>query len=99
MTQPDPLAAGLAALRDRLAAEPNLLKRMQAAHDAAALLRRFESEMCEIRDTAIRADRAAKPNRTVDQLVALTGIGRATVVNARRFNRRPEHPGLADYGA
>jgi predicted small secreted protein len=83
----DPLAAGLAALLGRVEAISSDLDRMRQADEAAELLRRFESMFCSIRDSAIRADREAKPNRSITQLVALTGIGRATIANARRVSR------------
>jgi hypothetical protein len=42
-----------------------------------------------MRDDALRTDRRNHPEHTVERVTQLTGIGRATVVNARRITRPP----------
>lgn len=80
------LAGAVATFRRLLAAEP-VLVRIRLAHQVAEALRRAESQFCTMRDEAIREDRVANPDRTVDDLVDVTGVSRASVVNARRISR------------
>jgi hypothetical protein len=67
------------------------LVRAAAAHAAAAALREVETQLCWIRDNALRDDRRSHPEHTVDRVAHLTGIGPATVVNARRVSRPPRY--------
>jgi hypothetical protein len=83
----DPLTAGLAAILASTEQIADEAARMQRADEAAAIVRQFESLFCHVRDSAIRTDREKRPNRSVTQLVGLTGISRATIMNARRITR------------
>ncbi len=89
----DLTAAGLARLLDLTRQIPGTVDRMREANEVADVLRQFEAEFCNLRDTAIRQDRELFPRRTVDQLVELTGIGFSTITNARRLARPVKHRG------
>jgi hypothetical protein len=81
------LENALAELKARIEGIPKTLDRMKAADEAAEALRTYESLLCAVRDDAIRTDRQLYPNRSITQLVLWTGIGRATIANARRVTR------------
>lgn len=87
------VAAGFARLHANIQAITDPVERAREANDAATVLRQFEAELCNTRDTALREDREANPGHTVPWLVETTGIGFATITNARRKARPVRHVG------
>lgn len=81
------LLAGVEAMR-------NPLGRAEAANTVAQHLRRAEAQACSVRDAALRQDRQVNPGHTVAGVADATGIGKQTIVNARRRARPVSYRGV-----